>query len=125
DSVPEEHKQWLEEKLNFSYEPSLEDRLNELFKLTYQTSSQIINNPQSLVKKIKNNRNYLTHYDKSFRAKAASSQDLFKNTLLLNFILKDCLLYELGISDGRRKELISRHPLYKYIKENLSEFNVI
>ncbi|MEH2301644.1 MAG: HEPN domain-containing protein [Nostoc sp.] len=125
DSVSEKHKQWLEEKLRFSYEPSLEDRLNKLFHLTYQTSSQIIINSQSLVNKIKNNRNYLTHYDKSYRAKAASSQDLFKITLLLNFILKDCLLYELGISDACRKELISRHPVYKYIKDNLNEFNVV
>ncbi|MFN7853880.1 MAG: HEPN domain-containing protein, partial [Dolichospermum sp.] len=119
ENTPLEHKRWLNEELNFSHEPSLEERLRELFQLTNRTISPLINNAEDFLKTVKKIRNYLTHYNNPSDAKLMDK--LFRINQVLDFMIQSCLLKELGCSDDRCAELIERNQKYQFLKGLISE----
>jgi len=120
DAVPEKHRDWLKEKLAFSHEPTLKDRLDELITIhkgIIQTFLCDANNINNFTKRIKNTRNYYTHYDQSLDGKYVKGSELFRLAQVLSFLLLSCLLSELGCTSERCVELVSRHNDYQYAKE--------
>ncbi len=117
-SIPEEHKEWLKQKLEFSNEPTLKERLSDLTK---EVIIRLIDDPEKWIVKIKNTRNYYTHYNQSLKKKAAKGEELFLLTQELSFVLQTCLLIELGCSPERSAELVQKNEYWKYrqrVKEN-------
>ncbi|MGB3510559.1 MAG: HEPN domain-containing protein [Microcoleaceae cyanobacterium] len=128
DSVPDEYKKWLEEKLQFSNEPGLKERLIDLCELIPEVTNQLIHNKESFATKIKNARNYLTHYNKSLKKKLAKPEELSWFIESLSFILQACFLKELGCTTERCHQLLNRNNTYKkavararYQKNNKAE----
>lgn len=121
DSVSIEHKAWLEDKLLFSHEPSLLDRLRGILSLTSKTTDPIIGNTENLAKKIKNLRNYFTHYNDIKQGKSIDIEQIIRINQLLNFAIKACFLNELGCSPERCEELISRSSQYEFLKQLKSQ----
>jgi len=117
-SIPEEHKEWLKQKLEFSNEPTLKERLADLSDLTKEVIIPLIDDREKWIAKIKNTRNYYTHYNQSLEKKAAKGKELFGLTQKLSFVLQTCLLIELGCSPERSAELVQKNKHWKYLKEN-------
>jgi len=125
-SAPEAHKQWLKEKLQFSNEPTLAIRLSDLWTEFAQSVGASIPSKDMFVKKVKDTRNYLTHYNRDLRSKAISGKELEYFTVLLQVLLEYWLLRELGFSEHQAAEqLKSRGPQYSKFNDLGHELGLI
>lgn len=118
ESCPEEHQEWLKQKLNFKgiNEPSLHERLQELVDLHWLVMEPIVANKEQFIKDIKNSRNYYTHFNTSIKKKALEDEELFRLGQKLDFLLQACFLSELGCTPEKCEQLISRHTEYRYLQ---------
>ena len=97
-NVPEQHKEWIKEKLAFSNEPSLHERLEDLltpdsdgaspkhvgkyysiFKFRDKEKIQ-------LIRDLKNTRNYNTHFDERLLKKSIKGEKLYQLVSFLKLI---------------------------------------
>lgn len=122
-SAPEEHKDWLRSKLNFSNEPSLHDRLEDLFKPIKDQQNKNYGKAynlfkirsikvEDLIKNIKNTRNYNTHFDEKLRKKALIGEELYQLTNLLIIMIEYYLMAELELDE----EMIIKIAKEKVVK---------
>ncbi|MEI5887902.1 HEPN domain-containing protein [Bacillus cereus group sp. Bce005] len=109
-TVPVEYREWLQGKLNFSNEPSLHERLadlfepikdidNEFYPDSYFLFSFIDKDKEALIRDIKNTRNYNTHFDENLKKKAVKGEELAQLTNLLITMLGYYLMKELGLNE--------------------------
>jgi hypothetical protein len=108
----EEHKEWLKEKLMYSNEPRLKQRIKELVDMSGDALSTLITDEDEFVKDIANTRNFYTHYDPHLRDKAATGVKLYVLTEKLSYLLQACFLVELGLSTLKCTELLRRNQGY-------------
>ena len=120
-NTPEEYKKWLREKLNFSNEPTLQDRLMDLLDKTKKVMNPLVKDHAKFAKKVRDTRNYFTHWNTDLQDKAAQGEELFRITQTLLFMLQACLLMELGCTPERCAELISKNKKYQYAVRNISK----
>lgn len=125
DQIPSQHLDWLKNKLHFSNEPSLKDRMKELFNKHKKIIEPFIKEPTKFFIRVGNTRNYFTHYDESLKDKFAGKEELFRLTQILSFLLKSCLLNELGCTPDRCAELISKGSEYQYTIEAVKQVNFL
>lgn len=121
DNTPDEYKEWLAEKLSYSNEPTLAERLKDLVNLHWLVMKSIIVDPDKFNKDIKNSRNYYTHFGQNLKEKALTGEKLIRATQKLNFLLQACFLSELGCTPERCLDLISRNNEYKYLQEIVNQ----
>ncbi|MDY7004678.1 MAG: hypothetical protein SWX82_12145 [Cyanobacteriota bacterium] len=121
DSVTSEYKEWLKDKLNYSNEPTLKERLIELLELIPEITNQLIKDKEGFATKVKNARNYFTHYNKSLKKKVPQPEELSWFIELLSFILQACILKELGCTSERCHQLLNRNKRYKNALERSIE----
>lgn len=112
-------KKFLKDKLSFAYEPSLAERLKSLFyecsiieEILEPKNINIEENINEFVKKIRDTRNYLTHYDKSLSEKSLKNKELGKVSRKLDIIIRYYLFIELGFSKDECKEIFNEY--YKF-----------
>ncbi|MCD4646334.1 hypothetical protein AR454_28640 [Bacillus mycoides] len=123
ESAPEEHKKWLSERLNFSHEPTLQNRLLDLVPddedmfIFFKGSTDV----EDFIKKVKNTRNYHTHYDSKLERKALKGEELEFSCVILRSMVEYYLLKEIGVS----KEIIHEKLMEKsngfYTKQSILE----
>ena len=137
-SVPLEHKEWLQARLNFSNEPSLHERLEDLFE-----PIKDIENPNypmadflfefgnkdrtAIIRNIKNTRNYNTHFDESLKKKTVKGNELIYLTSMLIAMLEYYLMKELGLNEkiilnitkDRMRNISSSYSYFNAIKMKL------
>lgn len=113
-SVPEEHRSWLKDKLTHSNEPTLRERLRELISSTSHIVGPLLQDKEDFIKKVADTRNYLTHYDPRLRKKMPEARQLYTLQLVLTFVIETLLLNELGFSLERSAELFQRNQQYTY-----------
>lgn len=108
-ACPEEHKEWLKERLNYSNEPNLRQRLRELIE-QYSTYSLdlALGNAEEFIKVTLNSRNYYTHYDKRLEGKALKGKDLRNIFKKLKILLYNCILFELKYSKEEVERISTR-----------------
>ncbi len=95
-SVSEEHREWLRGQLSFSNEPSFSQRLKEIIDFNPRIVSGMVGSHDVFIKKIKDTRNYYTHYDPKSKGKAAVGGELKGLSIILGSMLECILLYEMG-----------------------------
>lgn len=106
-SCPEEYKDWLKGKLHFSNEPTLNDRLEQLFnELDPTLKNHLFLNAEKIILDSKNTRNYFTHYDKSLEKKALKDSALYYLTERLKIFLLIILLKETAIDDEKVNKIV-------------------
>jgi hypothetical protein len=105
--APKEHGKWLREKLNYGNELTLKKRLEGLLESIPRSLESTIPDKEDFIRKTVDTRNYLTHYDRKLKEKAARNEELFKLTLKLNILLQFHLLKELGFEPGKIENMIS------------------
>jgi len=121
-AIPEEHKEWLQDILNFSNEPTFEQRINDVVDLTKEVVLPLVSNRDYFVKKVKHTRNYHVHNVPNLKKKAARDKELYWITDTLSYLVQTCLFRELGLSSQRCFELLSKNKQYKFAMEHASEF---
>jgi ApeA N-terminal domain 1 len=93
-----EHKTLVKEKMNFAYEPSLKQRLEEMIGLyTFPYFDERVRDKDSFIKKAKDSRNYYTHFDKSLEKKSLEGKDLFDLTENLKLILFSAIFKRMAV----------------------------
>jgi hypothetical protein len=102
-------------------EISLEERLREIFdEYQHEIPNVFIKNKGDFIDTVVVTRNYLTHYDKDLKERAASGIDIFHLARELKMLLEICLLRELGFSseeiEGRSSKILGRYPQYDFIQ---------
>lgn len=114
ESCPEDSKQWLAQKLQFSNEPSLRKRLKDLFARVGDSVSLLIPKQKTFVNLFVVTRNYLTHLDPSSHDQAVHGLELFKLVQQSHYLLLACLLSECGFSTDTIKQVLERNEYYQW-----------
>lgn len=121
ESVDNSNKTWLKEKLNFSNEPTLHNRLLELLNsFSIETIDKIISDKDQFIRDTKNSRNYYTHYDQSLDKKALKSSKLYTLTEKLKIVLISVILIETGFSEEQIGNLFQRNE-YRFFNHMMEK----
>lgn len=107
-SAKEEYREWLKEKLNYANEINLSTRLTEIFnKISHEDYiNQLIKDKDDFNSKVRNTRNYYTHYSKELEIKALSGRELYETTVKLRIILSLLLLDLIGVNHSQQKRSV-------------------
>ena len=105
-------KDALINRLKYGNEFSLRKRLKDLFAEYQDITRNFIKDENNFINRVKDTRNYLTHYDKKLR-NIADGEDLYRITQKLKTILQICLLHELGFDKEEIKSAFLRNRRYK------------
>ncbi len=99
ENIPPEYKEWVRGKINYGYEPTLHTRLEELLSPHTELFRDIYNDKASLIKAIKQTRNYNTHFDKDLENKTLRGHDLEVLVNFLKSMIEFYLLQEIGVNE--------------------------
>lgn len=115
--APKKYHDWLNEQFNFGNNLNLHLRLTELIakygnKITDQLTGETEAKKQEFVKKVKDSRNYYTHYSSTGKKKALKSIDLFYLSQKLRGIVVSGYLEETGFSHEAVEKLMIEHKRY-------------
>jgi hypothetical protein len=116
EASPPEHRDWLEQKLAYSNELSLRRRLKLLFAQFSYLLDDLISDRKAVISAIYDNRNYLTHYDAKLKGRAATGARLLFMVEVLKLLLQASFLRELGLSDTKIEEFVSRSRTVRMVK---------
>jgi ApeA N-terminal domain 1/Apea-like HEPN len=107
-SQDEEDREWLEEKLRYSHEPSLRERLKDLLD-EFQELAPYIARQSLFIQRVVVTRNYHTHYDESLKETALKGAEMYDATEKLRGLLTVALLRHWGIPTSRIEEILRGH----------------
>jgi DNA repair exonuclease SbcCD ATPase subunit len=105
-AAPPEFKDWLEQILEYSNEPSLRRRLREIISANAEPMKLIIKDEKGFIQKVLDTRNYLTHYNPKLEGAAAKDNELYEITEKLRRMIEICFLKELGFDSKIMKDLV-------------------
>ncbi len=104
---PEEHKNWLSERLNYGNELSLRQRIKRIIE-PFNEFMGDEDQRDTLIRNIVDTRNYLTHYDKSLESRAANGEELLRLYYKMEAIFQLCLLQEVGFTQPEIKSVLDK-----------------
>ena len=87
DAVPPERRSFFNNRLRFGNEPTLRERITEMFA-PFEGFYEWDSDKEALYAKIANTRNYLTHFSGDLRDKAAREVELFELNRKLEVLLQ-------------------------------------
>lgn len=116
ENTPENYKLWLKEKLNYSNEYTLHERIDLLINELPQRLKTALFKPSvpEFIKNFKNSRNYYTHYDSRLKKKALHGNDLFYLTERMKIFLVALLMREVGFTDEETEEIVLKRSIFLY-----------
>ena len=115
-AVPAEHREWLTERLKYSNQPTLRQRLRDLLDRSAPALSPLIQDQRRFINLVVQTRNYYVHLDPALEKQAASGEKLYWTMQILSFLFKACLLNELGFSSERCAQIFQRNRQYQLVK---------
>ncbi len=108
--MPDEHKHWLERKLAFSHEPTLEERLHDIFSKHLRVAQAIVGRKKKVrsdfIREVVDARNYRAHFGERLEDKASRGAELHPINLKLTKLLEACLMSEIRFEDDKIKSAI-------------------
>jgi hypothetical protein len=96
EAVSEEYREWLGEKLGFSNKPTFAQRLNEVIDFYHYPVTSMAGSHDAFIRRVRDTRNYYTHYDPSLEGKAQKGGSLKGLSMTLGTLLEGLLLHEMG-----------------------------
>lgn len=111
--VPASDQDWLREKLAYANQKTLATRLTDIFASLGDVVPRLTAGITDFSAKVKNTRNYFTHYDGDLleQNKVARDDELVRLAFAMEAIVGVCLLKDLGIQG---------QPIERYIQRYLS-----
>jgi hypothetical protein len=119
-AAPEEHREWLRDRLAWSNEPSLRTRLKRTLGPVEIVVRPMVESVPWLIDRVVDTRNYYTHYDPSLEARAARGADLVHLNDLLGVVIESLFLVELGLSATHVASLLAIKPHYLHLVESMN-----
>ncbi len=123
-NCPSEHVKWLKGRLMHGNEISFRKRLQNIIK-PFESHIGSPKEIKSLINKIIDNRNYLTHYSVELKDKTATGEGFYMLCIQMEIIFQLHLLKDLGFNEREIEMLIKDcYPLKNkidYIKEQKSK----
>ena len=122
DSIPDQVspnlKAKLEGVLKYGNELSLRRRLKEISeRLAEKEAGDIVRLDAAFINDVVNNRNYLTHYDKSLQEKAKTGEALYELYAKLTLTIMVVVFAELDAPMNLVKKYLQRHRLFgRYVE---------
>ncbi|WMN11733.1 hypothetical protein QYS49_11860 [Marivirga salinae] len=106
DSLTGKDKKWIKYKLKYAFEPSLQDRLNNILD-NYSTEIvlKLIGNRDDFIAAVVNDRNFYTHYDRRLENTKMNISELMRVTGILQLLLITCILVEIGFDEDQLLEI--------------------
>lgn len=121
----DEYKDWLNEKLRYSNEPSLAYRIKQLLKEVDFIMNLNSAQRKKIVNKIVDTRNYYTHFDESKKDLSMSVSEMFWISKYMEVVLRVLIMKELGIDEKSIQLQLKDLNNMKYIQTSLKkEFNI-
>lgn len=111
-ATPEEYREWLQSKLRHSNELWLQRRLEDVLARCPTVVDKLVR-VRSFTHRVRDARNYLTHYDPALEARAARGIDLYPLTVQLQALIEMCLLLELGFDCDQIDGFFARARRYE------------
>ncbi len=112
-AVPEEYREWLEGKLQYSNEPNLRKRMKHVFDGHPETVGSVVGGSKerrSFINKVLDTRNYRTHFDESLESRVARGENLYRINRKLRKLMEMCLMAEIGFEDDEIRKAVSVMP---------------
>jgi len=119
DAVPEEHQKWLGKQLQYTNEPRLWQRLNEMTKHAGAAFSALYEKPGIWVQVAANSRNRLTHHDKDQPVEFRPG-DLYFIAESIFLLVMLCLFRECGMDDTALAA-IAESASAQFLRDKLAE----
>jgi hypothetical protein len=116
DAAPPEHEQWLKQKLCFSNEKSLGQRLTELLE---EHADVLALNPEEIraaAKRTKDLRNFFTHYSDQNKRDFGTGTEFYVLGTLMQWLLIACFLEEMGFTRERAHDLLLKCQPFVYFR---------
>jgi hypothetical protein len=104
----EDQRNWLEPKLEHANEPSLYNRLVDLFSEYCELGFIFGFHREGFARQVADTRNYLIHYSSNLKEKALSGTDLIKATQQLKAVIQYLILLELGFTRDDAQKLANK-----------------
>jgi hypothetical protein len=95
-SVPDEHRDWLKRRLRFGKSPTFAQRLKEVIEINPNPVTGMAGSHEEFIKRVRDSRNYYTHYNPSLEHKAETGGRLKGISIVLGTMLESLLLLEIG-----------------------------
>ena len=98
-AAPSKDRDWLESRLQYANEVPLRRRMRELCDLLPAQIQEMLGDTKAFVNAVVTTRNYMTHFDRSLRAKALSGGALLQCITRLGLVLRTLILREMRFTD--------------------------
>ena len=115
-ATPDEHRDWLGKKLEYSNEVGLRKRLKDLLKERYGLIEFSLKDINGHVNRITEIRNHFTHYSGEKEPKFATGEDFYVYDTLMQWTVTACLMEEIGIEREYTHKLIGRNESFLFFK---------
>jgi hypothetical protein len=118
-SVPGKHRAWLEAVLEYSNEPRLRHRLKEIVREVGPIATQLLGNRKErkrFVAAVVDTRNSIVHPPEGPRVSSSDNygEKLHWLTERLSWLIKACLLREIGLPEDQVVRLINTNQRYLF-----------
>lgn len=115
-NIEADDRTWLEEKLRSSNYTTLAERITDILKLHPAEAASLTSAIPEFAAKVKNTRNYYTHYTEELltKGKVATGLELRRILFALRDLLQICLLKELGIKGKPIERIVKNNALVEW-----------
>ncbi len=117
DAASPEDRAWLQERLAFSNEPTLRNRLVDLHERTMQIVSGVLGSAEDFAGPIVRARNALTHRGNGTPKPTEPVPELWRLTEQTNFLITACLLLDLGFDEMSAVNATRRSRRFRMLTE--------
>jgi HEPN superfamily Apea-like protein len=117
DATPSDLKDWLKEKLAYSNQMTLRERIDDILNLHRDESARLTGKLKDFADKLRESRNYYTHYGEDLwqSGKVAKGPELTEIRFIIEHLLKVCLLKELGLQGTPIERVLAQNASAKFI----------
>lgn len=116
DASPEEYRDWLSKKLQYTNEMGLRKRLKELLTERTDLFEFSISDIKSHAHRITEIRNQFTHYSGEKETEFATGRDFYVDDTLMLWTVIACLLEDIGLEREQAHRLILRNQSFLHFK---------
>ncbi|MBO4271275.1 HEPN domain-containing protein [Microbispora triticiradicis] len=117
DAVPEEDREWLKAQLQFSNEPRLRHRIEEMIEFSASGFAQVVEDADAWARLVVQVRNRLTHEDKR-RPLKVNPGDLHYLSESVYLLVMLCLLSDTGVSP-RMLTSLAQSPSILFLRDKI------
>ncbi|MDD2716357.1 MAG: hypothetical protein PHW04_10760 [Candidatus Wallbacteria bacterium] len=119
-TAPSDYQIWLKDKLAYSNEPSLKNRIKDLLSVNHTILSEFIPDEDTFIKKVVDTRNFNVHYDPRLKSKSLTGKELYNLGQKLKVLCELCFLREIGFTDDLLIQFTTRNYRFHKILKDLA-----